>query len=247
MNIEVRQEDFKRAYQNIVTKEKKRESIGTLGEKTIHAVLKDYLEPEKGKQEKKIGSYVADIFDGEEIIEIQTKQFQKLREKLAYFVPRYPVTIVYPVEKQKRLFWIDKNTKEVSGGRISPRKGNPYEIFTELYKIERFLESIKIKIILLEVEEYRILDGWSADKKKGATKVDKIPIKIEQEIYIEKKEDYMEFIPEEINKEFDSKEFAKKANIKRKSAQICLNILTKMKLVNRVGKKGNAYLYQRVE
>ena len=41
--------------------------------------------------------YVADIYKDGEIIEIQTRQFNRMRGKLQAFLPLYPVTIVYPI------------------------------------------------------------------------------------------------------------------------------------------------------
>ncbi len=50
-------------------------------------------------QEIPVAGYIADIFTGEEIIEIQTGNFNKMRDKLNTFLPQYPVTIVYPVPR----------------------------------------------------------------------------------------------------------------------------------------------------
>lgn len=60
--------------------------IGTLSEKTLHAVLKNYYEPDENKHEVAIDGYYADIFNDSGIIEIQTRQLNKLRDKLAVFL-----------------------------------------------------------------------------------------------------------------------------------------------------------------
>ncbi len=44
--------------------------IGTLGEKTLHSVLKNYFEPDESRHEVKIANYVADIAAENSIIEI---------------------------------------------------------------------------------------------------------------------------------------------------------------------------------
>ena len=44
--------------------------IGTLKEKTIHAVLKNFYAPDVSHQEQRIEGFVADIFNNGEIIEI---------------------------------------------------------------------------------------------------------------------------------------------------------------------------------
>ena len=54
----------------------------------------------------------------------------------------------------------------------------------------------------------------------------------------------MQFIPPCLIEPFTVKEFGKEAHIPEKKASIVLNILYYMELVKRVGKKGNAYLYE---
>lgn len=64
--------------------------IGTIGEKTLHAALKAYYEPDAESHEIKIGRYIADIVGENGIIEIQTQSFDKLRKKTGGFFIRYP-------------------------------------------------------------------------------------------------------------------------------------------------------------
>lgn len=59
--------------------------------------FKDYYEPDEDHQEIPIENYVADIYKDGEIIEIQTRQFNRMRGKLQAFLPLYPVTIIYPI------------------------------------------------------------------------------------------------------------------------------------------------------
>ena len=81
---------FEEAKRKIIGTDRQRLGIGTLSEKTVHAILKNYYEPDEDRQEIPIGNYVADIFAGGEIIEIQTRQFDKLRGKLSAFLPCTP-------------------------------------------------------------------------------------------------------------------------------------------------------------
>jgi len=88
------QDRFEEAKNKIIGIDRQRLGIGTLSEKTVHAILKNYYEPDEDRQEIPIENYVADIYADGEIIEIQTRQFNKLRDKLKAFLPLYPVTIV---------------------------------------------------------------------------------------------------------------------------------------------------------
>ena len=239
------QKAFEDAKKRIIGVDRQRLGIGTLSEKSVHAILKNYYEPDEDKQEIPIENYVADIYADGEIVEIQTRQLNKLRGKLTAFLPVYPVTVVYPIPREKWLIWIDEESGELSKKRKSPVKGNPYLAFPELYKIKMFLKdpNFRLRLVLLDIEEYRLLNGWSKDKKKGSSRFDRIPVALAEEIEINCLKDYMQFVPYELEGSFTSKEFAKAAQIPVPLAQTVLNILYHVGTVTRVGKEGSQYLY----
>ena len=238
-------EAFEAARKKVIGVDRKRSGIGTLSEKTVHAILKNYYEPDEEKQEIPIENYVADIFSDGEIMEIQTRQFNKMRNKLSAFLPLYPVTIVYPIPREKWIIWIDEESGELSQKRKSPAKGNVYLAFIELYKIKMYLKNpnLRVKLVLMDMEEYKLLNGWSRDKKKGSSRYDRIPTELVEEVDITRIEDYMQFVPYDLEEEFTSKEFAKVAHIPVRLAQTVLNILYDLGTVTRTGKKGREYLY----
>lgn len=243
------QKAFEEAKKKIIGVDRQRIGIGTLSEKTVHAILKNYYEPDEDRQEIPIENYVADIYADGEIIEIQTRQFNKMRNKLSAFLPLYPVTIVYPIPREKWIIWIDEESGELSKKRKSPVKGNPYIAFPELYKIKMFLKdpNLRLKFVLMNVEEYKLLNGWSKDKKKGSSRYDRIPTELVEEVEVNCLQDYMQFVPCELHGEFTSKEFAKAAHIPVSLAQTVLNILYHVGILTRVGKKGSMYLYEVIE
>ncbi len=59
-------------------------------------MLKNYYAPDEDMHEIPIENFVADIFDGEAVIEIQTRSFQNMRRKRRISAV-VPVTIVYPI------------------------------------------------------------------------------------------------------------------------------------------------------
>ena len=88
---------FINALNEVQSGEQMQNGIGTLHEKTMHAVLKKYFEPYSDNHETKIGEYVADIVGEHGIIEIQTRAFERLNKKLAAFLEYARTTVVYPV------------------------------------------------------------------------------------------------------------------------------------------------------
>ena len=205
------QKRFEEAKRKIIGVDRQRLGIGTLSEKTVHAIFKDYYEPDEDHQEIPIENYVADIYKDGEIIEIQTRQFNRMRGKLQAFLPLYPVTIVYPIPYEKWLIWIDEDSGELSKKRKSPKKGSPYQAF------------------------------------KGSTRYDRIPTDLVEEVEIRQPEDYLQFVPYELEEPFHSKDFANAAHIPLSLAQTVLNILFEMGTIERVGKQGNSYLYRVVD
>jgi hypothetical protein len=236
---------FENAKSKIIGVDRHRLGIGTLGEKTVHAVLKNYYEPDEDRQEIPIENYVADIYAHNEIIEIQTGQFNRMRDKLKAFLPLYKVTIVYPIPKEKWLIWVDHESGEMTKKRKSPKRGNPYMAFGELYKIKTFIKNpnLSFKLVFVDIEEYRLLNGWSRDKKKGSTRYDRIPVRLVEEVDIERLEDYTRFVPYMPGEAFTVKDFAKAAQISSRLAQTVVHILHYVEVLQRVGKVGRSFLY----
>lgn len=221
--------------------------IGTLSEKSIHSEIKNYLEPNKEYQEVKVGNYIADIKRDNEIFEVQTQQFKNLISKLNYYIKnRYNITIVYPLIQEKYINWIDPISTEIVERRKSSYKRYIQDIFKELYWIKDYIvkEQIKLKIITLTAEEYKYLDGYGQNNKYKATKIDKVPSKIINEINIQSVNDFKIFLPDTLPKEFTSKDFQKYTRSRSKYLGSGLKILREIGVIKVVRKQGNAYVYE---
>lgn len=249
-------ERFSEVAANTVRTNRGTAGIGTLGERTLHAALKAYYEPNEACHEVRIGRYVADICRAESvgggigdgsIVEIQTRGFSAMRKKLAVFLEEHEVTVVYPVAQRKWICWIDEQTGEVSKRRRSPKTGQPYAIFLELYRIKELLlhPHLHLCIPLLELEEYRRLNGWSHDKKRGSERHERIPIALLGEVRIDSAAEYGRLIPETLTGTFTSKDFAKASGLSLHAAQTAVHVLHYVGAVIRIGKKGNGWIYKR--
>ena len=236
---------FNQAAARILSREHEDHGIGTLGEKSLHAIIKNYVEPDEDYHEVPLEGYVADVYREGHVYEIQTANFNTMRGKLAKFLPLYKVTIVYPVPATKWLRWIDEESGEVTDRRKSPKRGTPQAVFAELYKIKSFLKdpNLSIYILLIDMEESRLLNGWSKDRKKGSCRHDRIPTELVEELHLEQVEDYRMLVPPELE-QFNSREYAKASRLTIKRAQTALNVLHYLGIVERVGKQGNSYLYE---
>ncbi len=240
------QERFLAACRKTMKSSGGKKGIGTLGERTLHAAIKAYLEPEETRHEVPVGPFVADIRKEDGIVEIQTRDFNKLRKKLDYFLELGPVTVIYPVPMRKWLSWIEEDGTVIPP-RKSPKQAGPQEIFRELYRIKSFLkeDGLRFCILLLELEEYRLKNGWGNGGKRGSTRFDRMPVALLDEVWITGPEDYGKLIPETLGDSFTAKEFSKAARISEGMGTLSMNVLHFVGAAERVGKKGNAYLYRR--
>lgn len=228
-----------------------RDSIGVQQEKTVHAVIKNMLDPEGTHQEVPVGRYVADVCLDDHIYEVQTASWGNLRGKLAAFLPDHTVTCIYPIPHNKWVIWINPETGELEKKNKSPLRGTFYQAFRELYRIRPFLSDphLRIGLLLLDMEEYRIRDGYARDGRKGSHRYDRIPTVLADSLLLAGPEDYKVFLPEELPAVFTSKDLEKAVGVHRKSvsySQILL-ILSELGVVERCGLgPRRAYLYRRV-
>jgi len=243
--MELTQSGFLRACRDEMAGERLRAGIGTLGEKTQHAVLKRLFGPGDASREVRVGPYVADVFGPEGIVEIQTRGFDRLREKLAYFLQAAPVTVVYPVAQVK---WLIKVQEDGSLGprRKSPKRPGPCEILPELYKIKPLLgrEGLSFCILLLEVEEYRLERPEVKIGRKRTACYERMPVSLLGSLWLREAADFTRLLPGGLPEGFTAKDFSKAARISLGKAQVGLNVLRGAGAVELAGKRGKAFLYK---
>lgn len=223
--------------------------IGTQMERMLHCVLKYYFEPDEAYQEVRMESYIADIYRPQDnrILEIQTRSFDRLRDKLDAFLPEHKVTVIYPIAREKILHWIDAETGETDAGRKSPRKGRVWDILPEIYRlpVQQMHPNLSFLPVFMDVEEYRLQDGWSRDGKRGSHRVERMPYNLEEGFLLEMTEDYIELLPSGLEEPFTVKDWAKATGLRGKAPQ-ALKVMERAGVVERAGNKGRAYLYKKV-
>lgn len=215
--------------------------IGVLSEKTLHKTIKNLYEENHLYHEIKIGNYFVDICVENKIIEVQTKQFNKLRDKIIYLLSlnKYQINIVYPVFTKKMIYNI--NNGVLDKPKLSPKKLRFPEVFHELYMIKNLLsnENITITLLLFEIDEYRTI----TNNRKGYVCFDRVPTKLVDEIVLKEKKDYLNLLPMGLNEIFTSKEICMKTKTNVKYVNKMLNVLKYLNVVEVVGKDGRKLLY----
>lgn len=220
--------------------------IGTLGEKTLHKTVKYYLEQDASRHEIPYLGFVADIQNAQGVTEIQTRSFDRLRRKLKVFLPAGPVRLACPLPQVKYVQWLDADTGQVTSRRKSPLTSQPWHLFRELDRIRAYLThpNLRLLLLLLEVDEYRLLNGWSRDRKRGSTRLERIPLSLLGQISLGGEEGWGELIPPELPREFTLKELQKAGRLSEKQAAAGIRVLRELGLCQRQDRRGRAYLYR---
>ncbi len=236
---------FEKALKRVASLDNK-SGIGTLSEKTLHRVLKYYLEDREECHEVPYMGSVADIKNEDGITEIQTGSVTPIIPKLKKLIKEERLTLVLPIICEKMLLWLDPLTGELCEPKKSPKKGRYTDILPELSKISDILfsDNLTVKLMLIDADEYKYLDGYGESRKKKATRIERIPKRLVSEVLIKTEKDLSGILPP-LPTPFTSQDFNKATGLKRRKAFFSLKMLVTLGIVRRNGKRGNAFLYEK--
>ncbi len=222
--------------------------IGILGEKTLHATLKLWLDADPAHHEVPLPQgCVADIFDGERVTEIQTANFSAFRKKLERLLEFYPVTVVHPLVRVKWVAWIDPETGEIGKPRRSGRRGSFTDAGKQLIYILPLLghPNLTLRLVLLDVEEQRLLDGWGNGGKRGSHRAERLPLALGETPTLKGSADYAALLPSDLPTPFTAAQFGKAARLQGRNLQGTLKVLLSLGILRRE-KDGQKYIYYTV-
>ncbi|GHU02952.1 hypothetical protein FACS1894147_06060 [Spirochaetia bacterium] len=227
---------------------KKGGGIGTEREGSLHRALKFRYAGVEGATEIAAAGYVCDGITGDgEIIEVQTGSFGPLKDKVAAFTAKNKVRIVHPIILNKQIDLYDEKGTLLHS-RKSPRHGNLWDLFKALLYAPELpkLKNLTIELAPVDIIEKRIADGSGSWRRKGVRIADKAPAAYYPPVLLSRPKDYLRFVPFDEKTEFTVRDLAKEAKISPAVGGKTLYVLLKLDLVERTGKKGNAWVYQRI-
>jgi hypothetical protein len=214
-------------------------------EQTLHEQLKEVYAKETGEIESTLGDYRVDVVRGDLLIEIQTRSFSNIRDKLRDLAGDYKVRLVHPIAYRKWITKLNKDGKPVSR-RKSPKSGRIEDIFYELVYMPKLLSNsnFELEVVLVDLEEYWIDDGKGSWRRRRWSIYDKRMLELRERHLFTSPEDFKRLLPESLPTRFTSRILAKEAKLRIRASQKMLYCLHKMDIVTRNGKKGRSYLYK---
>ena len=240
---------FQNACEQVIARGRAEMGIGSLGEKYMHLILKNFICENTDCHEVGQGRYFADVLVEDTVYEIQTGGYYPLKKKLQYYLSESEkrVVIVTPVVRRKRLIWVDPEDGSVTEGRRATVPHAWIKILREMYWLcgELDFDRVSFWFPVVSVDEYRKRDGFGKDKKIKATKIEKIPRELLDIEEVTCAEDVARlFLPAELPERFTAAEFSRRTGARRLTLSSCIHALENLRVIEKDGKIGSAAAYK---
>jgi hypothetical protein len=219
--------------------------IGTLGERSLHAALKEWYAEQGDRFECEVDGYVIDIVRGDLLVEIQTANFAAMKRKLAALTGRHAVHVVHPIAAEKFIVKYGPDGVTQVSRRRSPKRGSVLDLFRELVSFPHLvaLDTFSVEVLLTREEEIRVNDGAGSWRRGGWSIVDQRLVEVVDRVRLASPADFRALLPPGLPDPFTTRDMAdalgERVNLMGKMAY-CLR---KMAAVEMVGRRGRAYLY----
>jgi hypothetical protein len=215
-------------------------------EHSLHQEIKTYLAIPGDRFEIPLGNYIIDILRDNLLIEIQTKNFSALKEKLQTLTKTHKVRLVYPLPEHKMITCTAKDNTVIYK-RKSPRKGSLFDVFRELVMIPEVIgeENFSLEILFVDEEEVRCADGKGSWRRRGVSIKERRLLDVNSRVLFKNKADFLKLLPESLNEAFTNNELALQAKISSRVARQITYCYRKSGFIQVTGKRGNAFVFQK--
>lgn len=227
--------------------------IGTLGEKRLHALIKHYLCDDEDCYEVGVLNtrFVSDVRVGNDVFEIQTGAFYPMKAKISHYLHNTDctVTIVHPIPVNKWISWIDPRTGDLSRPKRSPLHGREIDLLPELYCLLPELPSprLRFRLLLLDVQDFRLLDGWSRDRKRGSERYERLPLRLLDDVSFSAPSDFLRFLPDSLPSPFTVKTFSSLTKLRGRDAYSAVRVLSALSLLSPAPPIGRSMAFMKNE
>jgi hypothetical protein len=221
--------------------------IGLLAEQGLHAALKHgYAKPGDRFEVEVDGKVIDLVRKNGDLVEIQTGNFGKIRDKIRALAKTHKILLVHPIAIKKTIVVIDPSTGEILSRRSSPKHESPLALFDELvyFPDALTLPKLTLELALVEVEEIRLKNrkvGWRERDKV----LDRRLVRISGTLRLAKVLDVEKLFSKKIPAEFTVPELCTYLGLKTRQTGKIVYCLKNMGFIRQDGKQGRAYRYVR--
>lgn len=220
--------------------------IGIRNERSLHAALKQWYAQPGDCFEVPLDGFVIDLVRGEQLVEIQTRNFSAIRQKLRTLVQQHRVHVLHPITLEKWIVQVDKAGGTTLSRRKSTTKGLLTDLFEELVRLPELIshENFSIEFPLIQEEEVRCKDGKGSKHRKRESLKDRRLVRVVSSKVFSNSTDFLEFLPPSLPLPFSNKCLAKTTGLSLHRCRQITYCLRKMDAIVVVGKSGNELLYE---
>lgn len=220
--------------------------IGTLREKPLHAALKEWCRVEDDSVEVPVDGFVIDLVRGELLIEVQTSGFASMKKKVNDLLAAgHSMRIVYPIAVDTTIIKIDGDGT-VLDQRLSPKHGQPAELFAKLVSFPEMLAKpgFEIEVVSIIEEQVRHHVPDKSWRRKGWTILERRLVDVVESRLIDGADRLVELLPEDLPDPFTTADLASCMGSTRRLAQQAAYCLRRSGVADEVGRRGRAIEYR---
>ena len=218
-------------------------------ETSLHRQLKAHYARPGAQFEVPVDGYRIDVVNGQTLVEIQHGSLAAIRDKLRTLLDNHTVHVVKPIVARKRLIKLKSKNGKVVSARWSPKRATLVNLFHELIYFTRVFphRRLTLHVPLVEIEELRYPGhGRRRWRRPGDFQVeDQQLVAVAQQHRFRTMNDLCKILPANLPSPFHTGHLADGLGVDRYVAQRVAYCLREMGGVRTVGKKGNAWLYER--
>jgi hypothetical protein len=212
---------------------------------SLHAALKTWYMQPGDELEKNVNGYVVDIVRDDLLVEIQTRNFSALKNKLSNLTAQHNVRLVHPIPSEKWILRVSTNGHEQISRRKSPKRGCVEHLFSELVRFPKLAanRNFSIEVLLTQEEEIWKNDGKGSWRRKRWSISDRRLLKVLDSVIFTSIRDYQNLLPSSLPQEFTTANLKCALGLSDRLAGKMAYCLREMGAIKQVGKQGNAFLY----
>ncbi len=223
--------------------------INVYNEKSLHAALKAWYAGATGQLEVPVDGYVVDVVRGHQLIEVQTQSFSSIKDKLRALSQAYHVMLVFPIARETWLVKaprpgaIDRKPRR----RKSPKRGRVEALFVELVSFPELIwrSTFSLEVAFTREEELRHYDPRRGWRNRGWVTDDRLLLEVVETRRFSTAADFAPLLPVALPATFTTADLADALGRSRRLAQKMAYCLREMAVIEAVGYRRRAILYQR--
>lgn len=214
-------------------------------ETLLHAALKDYYTLPGSAQEVLVDGYWIDVVQNGLLIEIQTRNFAAIRDKLSALIEHHRVRLVYPIAREKWIVHLPARGELPISRRKSPRQGRLEDVFFELVRIPYLLQhpNFSLDVLIIREDEIRCADGLGSWRRKGVSITNRCLLEVLECHQFALPADLRSLLPSDLATPFTNHQLAKRLSISVKLASRMSYCFRNLGLLQITGKQNRSYLY----